>query len=44
MLVSIRAGFVPGELPERLGLDSAKWRVHEETTWRGGLRMLASRA
>jgi hypothetical protein len=44
MLVSIRAGFVPGELPERLGLDSAKWRVQEETTWRGGLRMLASRA
>jgi hypothetical protein len=44
MMVSIRAGFIRGELPERLGLDPAKWRVHEETTWRGGLRMLASRA
>jgi hypothetical protein len=44
MMVSIRAGFVQGELPERLGLDTAKWRIREETTWRGGLRMLASRA
>ncbi|MCW1886246.1 class I SAM-dependent methyltransferase [Luteolibacter flavescens] len=44
MMVSIRAGFVHGELPERLGLDPAKWRIREETTWRGGLRMLASRA
>jgi len=44
MMVSIRAGFVHGELPERLGLDPAKWRIREETTWRGGLRMLASLA
>ena len=44
MMVSIRAGFIHGELPERLGLEAAKWRVHEETTWRGGLRVLASRA
>jgi hypothetical protein len=44
MMVSIRAGFIHGELPERLGLDAAKWRVREETTWRGGLRVLASRA
>ena len=44
MMVSIRAGFVHGELPERLGLDPAKWRIREETTWRGGLRMLASRS
>ena len=44
MVVSIRAGFVPGELPARLGLDAAKWRVREATTWRGGLRVLASRA
>lgn len=43
MVVSIRAGFVPGELPRLLGLDSAKWRVREETSWRGGLRVLASR-
>jgi hypothetical protein len=44
MMVSIRGGFVHGELPERLGLDASKWRIREETTWRGGLRMLASRA
>lgn len=44
MIVSIKAGFLPGELPERLGLDSAKWRAHEETSWRGGLRVLAYRA
>ena len=43
MMVSIRAGFVHGELSERLGLGAAKWRVQEETTWRGGLRVLASR-
>jgi hypothetical protein len=43
MIVSIRAGFVPGELPERLGLGR-EWTVHEETSWRGGLRMLACRA
>ncbi|PAW74616.1 MAG: hypothetical protein B9S38_02960 [Verrucomicrobiia bacterium Tous-C4TDCM] len=43
MVVSIRAGFVPGELPELLGLDAAEWKVHEETSWRGGLRVLASR-
>lgn len=44
MIVSIRAGFLPGELPQRLGLDSAKWKVREETSWRGGLRVLACRA
>ncbi len=44
MIVSIRAGFLPGELPERLGLNTGEWRVREETSWRGGLRMLASRA
>jgi hypothetical protein len=43
MVVSIRAGFVPGELPELLGLASPEWRVREETSWRGGLRVLASR-
>lgn len=43
MLVSIRAGFVPGELPELLGLDPEDWKVSERCSWRGGLRMLASR-
>jgi hypothetical protein len=44
MLASIRAGFAHGELPRLLGLDSALWQVLEETTWRGGIRMLAWRA
>ncbi len=43
MVVSIRAGFVPGELPALLGLDATDWRFREETSWRGGLRVLASR-
>ena len=42
-LVSIRAGFIPGELPELLGLDPGDWKVSERCSWRGGLRMLASR-
>lgn len=44
MIVSIKAGFLPGELPERLGLDAPEWEVREETSWRGGLRVLAYRA
>ena len=43
MLVSIRAGFRRGELPERLGLTAGGWRVREETTWRGALRVVAWR-
>jgi hypothetical protein len=43
MLVSIRAGFRLGELPEHLGLTAGDWRVREETTWRGALRVLAWR-
>jgi len=43
MLVSIRGGFTHGELPRLLGLDSALWQISEETTWRGGIRMLALR-
>lgn len=44
MMVSIRAGFLPGELPERLGLNPGEWQITEETSWRGGLRVLACRA
>ncbi len=40
MMVSIRAGFVAGELPELLGLGK-EWKVSERSTWRGGHRMLA---
>ncbi|WP_379713817.1 hypothetical protein [Haloferula chungangensis] len=43
MMVSIRAGFVAGELPELLGLGS-EWKVSERSTWRGGHRVLALRA
>ena len=42
MPVSIRAGFIEKELPEYLGLFSA-WRVRERSTWRGALRVLATR-
>jgi hypothetical protein len=43
MPVSIRAGFRKGELPALLGLTADVWRVREETTWRGALRVLAWR-
>lgn len=43
MMVSIRAGFVPGELPDLLGLRPEDWRISERTTWQGGLRLLALR-
>lgn len=43
MLVSIRAGFLPGELPGLLELDPGKWHVREQSTWRGGIRVLAWR-
>ena len=42
MPVSIRAGFVPGELTERLRLGTA-WEVEEKTTLRGALRYHATR-
>ena len=42
MIVSIRAGFIPGELPRLLGLDES-WRVHEEATLLGGYRMRAQK-
>ena len=43
MPASIRAGFVPGELPRWLGLDPAQWKWRESTTLRGGLRLIARR-
>ena len=42
MIVSIRAGFQPGELPRALGLDE-EWEVSESTTLLGGYRLLANR-
>jgi 2-polyprenyl-3-methyl-5-hydroxy-6-metoxy-1,4-benzoquinol methylase len=43
MPASIRAGFLHGEMPRLLGLDDGSWRIREQTTWRGGIRMLAWR-
>jgi hypothetical protein len=43
MIVSIRAGFRPGELPNLLRLDPDKWRIREQTTSRGGVRVVACR-
>ncbi len=43
MMASIRAGFRPGELPERLGLTDSTWEWKETTTLRGALRMIARR-
>jgi hypothetical protein len=43
MPASIRAGFRPGELPARLGLDPKKWIVRESSLWRGALRVAAWR-
>lgn len=40
MMVSIRAGFRRGELPEALGLGK-EWQVREECTTLGACRMLA---
>ena len=44
MMVSIRAGFLPGELPGLLGLtEEHGWSWQESICWRGGLRMTAER-
>ena len=43
MMVSVRAGFVRGELPELLGLG-AGWEVREEVSLLGACRLLAWRA
>ncbi|HRJ72126.1 MAG TPA: hypothetical protein PLS03_07865 [Terrimicrobiaceae bacterium] len=41
MPASIRAGFVPGELPALLGLKG--WKITESRDWRGALRFQAWR-
>lgn len=43
MIVSIEAGFIAGELAGMLGLNPAQWNLSERCSWRGGLRVLASR-
>jgi hypothetical protein len=43
MPASIRAGFLPGELPALLGLDSKKWSIRESSHWHGALRLAAWR-
>jgi SAM-dependent methyltransferase len=40
MMVSVRAGFVPGELPDLLDPDR-KWNWEEEVSLLGGIRVLA---
>ncbi|HBM77488.1 MAG TPA: hypothetical protein DD438_05205 [Verrucomicrobiales bacterium] len=42
MMVSIRGGFRPGELPLALGLEEG-WKIEEATTFRGGYRLKATR-
>ena len=42
MVVSIRAGFVRGELPELLGLD-ARWKIEEQVSLLGACRLIAYR-
>ena len=41
MIVSIRAGFRSGELPEILGVDGQGWNVREGCTALGAYRLLA---
>ena len=43
MHISIRAGFRHGEIVELLGLDPARWRIEETSTWRGARRVIAWR-
>ena len=43
MLVSIRAGFRRGELPELLGLEGPEWAREERCTGRGAYRLSARR-
>ncbi|MFP6878329.1 MAG: class I SAM-dependent methyltransferase [Roseibacillus sp.] len=43
MLVSIRAGFRRGELPELLGIEPGEWELTERCTLRGAYRLSARR-
>jgi SAM-dependent methyltransferase len=43
MMVSIRAGFLPGELPALWGLSREEWEVHETVDWRGAYHLQAWR-
>jgi hypothetical protein len=43
MHVSIRAGFVAGEIATLLELDSRQWQQRETSTWRGARRVVAWR-
>ncbi|MFD2257127.1 hypothetical protein ACFSSA_10595 [Luteolibacter algae] len=44
MHVSIEAGFVPNELASQLHLDGKGFIIKETSTWRGSIRVIASRA
>ncbi|MBC7979644.1 MAG: hypothetical protein H7Y36_03670, partial [Armatimonadetes bacterium] len=43
MRVSIEAGFIHGELPNLLGLDTNSHSIQEESTFRGSIRIIAKR-
>ncbi len=43
MHVSIRAGFAAGEITRLPGLDPARWRFEETSTWRGARRVIGWR-
>jgi len=43
MQTSIRAGFRKGEIAALMGLDPARWRIEETSTWRGARRVIAWR-
>lgn len=43
MHVSISAGFAAGEIQRLLGLNPARWRFSETSTWRGARRVIGRR-
>ena len=44
MIVSIRAGFIKGELASLMAMNSTDWKVVESCSWRGAIRVLMCRA